>query len=175
MAVTAWVQGEHSVLRLGFPLWGSRTFPLNSLLSPNLPELQMFVSAQTSSKGPAGRGLGAQLSVYIPSWDFADHNQRLRSLSDGPVPDIGCLFCNIPQTALPTAPESGISAEKSSRLQTWETGFLIIFLFIPVNHKKGWIPCDSCCVPPLCRCRPTLLHSLGGCWNCCGNTVLKED
>lgn len=47
MAVTAWVQGEHSVLRLGFPLWGSRTFPLNSLLSPNLPELQMFVSAQT--------------------------------------------------------------------------------------------------------------------------------
>lgn len=153
MAVAAWMQGEHFSGR-DFPSGAEGPFPsrvccplISWLLSS--PELQMFVSAQTSSKGPAGRGLGAQLSVYIPSWDFAGHNQRLRSLSDGCMPAISCLFCNIPQTALSTKPESGISAEKSSKSYGFKHGKLVFnyFPFIPVNHKKGWIPCDSCRAP----------------------------
>lgn len=174
---------RRALLWQGFPLWGSRTFPLNTLLSPDLPAPLPRAADVCQSTDKLQR----------PSWSwswgtaqcvhsklrFCWSQSKAGILIWWPVPDICCLFCNIPQTALSTAPEPGISAEKSSKLHGFKPGKLVFnyFPFIPVNHKKGWIPCSSCCAPPreLCRCRPTLLQHLGGCWSCCGNTILKED
>lgn len=139
MHVAAQVQVK-SCVAAGFPPLGLTDLSPHQLLPLHPPGWEMcrcYCIGQLRS-GPLW-AYGTAGIAYTPSQNFADYSGRLRFLSDSWMSDICWLFCNIPQAAFSTKPESGISAKKSSESCVFKPGKLVLGLFplIRVNHKKA--------------------------------------